>query len=434
LVGAALVLGALLACADGGANSNQKGVGDQPGGVQLGLGDIAVAPFGDYLLFKRDSQLAVGFIDSGAIFDLPVDEPTRLSFSKKRRVVYVGSDTNDEVLAVDVEQRKTLWRAVVTEASTEQMRIAVSNDDRFVVAASPHRVEVLDANTGQPTGAFDADRGVVDVEILPDSKRALVVEKHVWNGESPTTRLSILNLETNGKVTVNVPNCADDIAVSADGHRALLAPTTCQKDPVSVIDLSAGAEKYEKNLPGFGPVALAPDGTTAVGFVDRDNVDLALFDDPGVAPGADSARYHLMLIDTATLQYELAEVGEDLPRFAVTPDGNVLLVDSGWLAESGTRLFDVTSRSFKDIAGPSFLLDHFALSSDSQHAYALYSDLLDVDIPGATASTIDLDFVPTNLNISADDRLLFLRRSASEICVFDLEKRWCKQSFVTVRP
>lgn len=432
--GAALVLGALLACGEGGANSNQKGVGDQPGGVQLGIGDIAVAPFGNYVLFQRDQGLAVGWIDNGSIRDLPVEAPTRLAFSKKRTTIYVGSDTTDEIFAVDVGQEQLLWHVAVTETATEHMRIAVSQDDRFVVVASPYRVEALDAATGAPVGSRDFANGVVDMKVLPDSKRVLVVEQHQWAGDSPSTRLTLWNLESQGFVTVNVPNCADDIAVSADGHRALLAPTTCSKDPVSVIDLSEGAEKWERNLPGFGPVALAPDGTTAVAFFDRDNVDLSLFDDPSKAPGTGAARYHLMLLDTATLEYEFAEVGEQLPRYAVTPDGNVLLVDSSFLGDQSTRLFDVTSRTFRDIDGPEFTLGNFALSSDSQHAYAIESVLYAVDISGASSETVGLAFTPTNLNISADDRLLFLRQSEGEICIFDLETRACQRRFVAAAP
>ncbi len=81
---AAAVVAALLAC-KGGANQNQKGVGDQPGGVALGLGDIAVAPVGDYVLFKRGDELATGNLTTGAIDTLPVQKPSRLAFSKQRK-------------------------------------------------------------------------------------------------------------------------------------------------------------------------------------------------------------------------------------------------------------------------------------------------------------------------------------------------------------
>lgn len=431
--GIAAMMGALLACGDGGANTNQKGVGNQPGGVQLGIGDIAVSPFGNYVLFQRDDRLAVGWIESGAIAELPVGQPTRLAFSSQRRAIYVGSDLDDRVVAVDVDAQSVLWNAPIAEAATENMRIAVSKDDRFVLVASPYQVEAFDAKTGAPKGVQLVDQGVVDIEMLPDEKRALIVEQHAFSGDQPSTRLVLWNLETGGKVTVEVPNCADDIAVSADGKRALLAPTTCQKDPVSVIDLTEGGEKFERNLPGFGPVEMAPDGTTAVAFVDRDQIDATLFDDPKKIPAAGSAKYHLMLLDTWDLQYELVEIGDDLPRFALTPDGNVLLVDSSYIESTVTRLFDVTSRTFKDISGPEIQLDNFTLSSDSQHVYSLQAALFHVNIPPATSESIGLAFTPKNINISADDKLLFLRRSESEICIYDLAAHQCQRSFLTAK-
>jgi hypothetical protein len=146
-------------------------------------------------------------------------------------------------------------------------------------------------------------------------------------------------------------------------------------------------------------------------------------------PGPDTARYQLMLIDTGTLHYDFAEVGDALPRFAVTPDGNVLLVDSSWTGDTA-RLFDVPSRSFRPLSGPVVKLDNFAMSSDSEHAYVLQNDVFDLDIAAAKASHFGLDFTPENINISADDRYLFLRRNDSEICIYDIAARTCRQRFL----
>jgi DNA-binding beta-propeller fold protein YncE len=427
---AAAVCAALLACNQGGANANQKGVGDQPGGVQIGIGDIAVAPVGNYVLFQRDDTLAVGRVESGAIEALPVKQPSRLAFSKQRPVVYVGSAFSSEVVAVDVDQRRALWHTWVTDATTDGLRLAASPDDRFVVAGGPHDVVVLDAKTGSQLRQRELADGLVDLAVLGDSKRVLVEQAHQWVGNSPHTALAVVDLETGVSVDIDLPNCSDRIAVSADGKRAFIAPTTCQRDPVSVIDLSTpGSEHYLKNLPGFGPVAMSPDGSTAVAFLDRDSIDLSLFDDPSLAPTGSSSKYHLMLIDSATLKYEFAPVGDSMPRFAITPDGNVLLVDSE--VANGTRLFDVPSRSFRVIEGPSFSLENFALSSDSAHAYVLSSEIDDVDVEEATAARIEPGFLPQNLNISADDRLLYLRKSQNEICIFDLATKSCKQRFLT---
>lgn len=429
-----IILGALLACGEGGANVNQKKPGDQPGGVALGVGDIAVSPVGNYVLFERDDHLAVGWVASGKIEDLPVSDPSRLAFSKQRSVVYVGSDASDELLAVDVGQKQVLWRAPIDQAKTDELKLSASASDAYVVASSLTRVQTFDAKTGVSAGSFEIAGGIVDVEILPDSKRVLVVQGHEWIGDSPKTRLTVFDLETKLTVSIDVPNCADDVVVSKEGRYAFMAPTTCQKDPISVIDLAPDAEKFVRNLPGFGPVALAPDGVTAVGFVDRDNVDLELFDDPSQAPVDSPDQYHLMLLDTSALTYELVPAGDNLPRFAITPNGNVLLVDSAYIVTERLRLFDVATKKFKHIDGPELHLNHFALSSDSEHAYVLETDLFDIDIPGSSSSEIGLPFAPQNLNISADDKLLFLRKSSSEICIFDLATRTCLRNFVSITP
>ena len=76
-------------------------------------------------------------------------------------------------------------------------------------------------------------------------------------------------------------------------------------------------------------------------------------------------------------------------------------------------------------------LDNFAMSSDSAHAYVLQNDVFDLDIAAAKASHFGLDFTPWNINISADDRYLFLRKDDSEICIYDIAARACRQRFVT---
>jgi hypothetical protein len=142
-----------------------------------------------------------------------------------------------------------------------------------------------------------------------------------------------------------------------------------------------------------------------------------------------------MLIDSRTLTYDFAEIGEALPRYTVTPDGNVLLVDSdGILSDQRTRLFDVRTRSMRALSGPPVTLDNFVLTSDSKHAYVLDYGLFDIDISRAGTSRLALDFGPSNLNISADDRYLFLRKSSSEVCIYDIAARACRERFLTTAP
>jgi len=239
---------------------------------------------------------------------------------------------------------------------------------------------------------------------------------------------------------LTIPNCSDDIIVPKHGKMALLAPTTCQQDPISVIDLTVGQESFVRNLPGFGPVALGPDGATAVGFLDMNAVDESLFDDPSQIPSS-STRYHLMVIDTETLDYEFHAFGAQLPRYAMTPDGAVLLVDVA-LTETA-RLFDIASGTFADIEGPPIAYEQLSFSSNSSHAYVLsdmkvtaststgsYTDfnLYDLNIDDRYVRALDTDFRPRNVNIAPDDETLFLRRDDSSICIYSLATESCERT------
>ncbi len=446
------VLAALLACGtpDGGQNVHQRGVGDEPGGVELQIGDIAVAPTGDYLLFERDGRLAVGWPNDGLVRELPVDRPGRLAFSKKRPVVYVGSRMSS-LVAVDVTHSRRLWQ---TELTANDFRIESSEDDRYVVLAFSRSLRVVAADTGLTTFSHEFERDVVDVDLLPDGERALVATEHFWSGvgenETPTTRVAVVELGSGEVRELDVPNCADQVAITPDGQRAFLAPTTCTDpfsididididfgfrgrgsnrgyDPVSLIDLDSGNESFVRNLPGFGPVAMAPDGVTAVAFADRDLIDRSLFDDPAEAERLErsSSRYHIMVLDAKRLTYDFAAVGEQLPRYAMTPNGEVLLVDSAF-SENAVRLFDTAALSFRSVDGAVVQLENFVINGASNRAYGLDGGLFEIDIERAASRMLPSEFLPMNINISPDDRTLYLRRDAANVCVYSIELERCR--------
>jgi len=430
-------------CGGGGLNENQKGVGDQPGGVQLGIGDIAVAPSGQFVIFKMNGDLAVGWPDSGAVEKLPVINPTKLVFSKTRDVIYVGSQVDAKLHAIDVRNGEELWAAPI--AVDESVKLASSKNDQRVLAATiDGEVSLLDAATGEVVAQHQVSGFIEDLEILPDDARALIVPSHTWNADQtePLTVVTVLELEAGATRTFDVPNCSDNIVVTPAGDRAFLAPTTCNKDPISYIDLAPGSEAYVKNLPGFGPVAMAPDGVTAVGFLDVTAADDSLFNDPAQKPDPAGPRYHLMVIDTQSLSYTFFAYGAALPRYAITPDGNVLLVDSAVSAPA--RIFETKTGVFHAVEGTPINLENFVISSDSAHAYVLQTmnkqadpsqppkegdlvnELYDLDITHATSSRIEVAFEPININISPDDATLFLREDVANICVFSLADRECR--------
>src|SRR6185437_2093068 len=118
---------------------------------------------------------------------------------------------------------------------------------------------------------------------------------------------------------VGVPNCTAPIEVLPDASRALLSPTFCEEgkastskdqwtnpDPVSIIDLPADGPHFLKNLPGFGPVAMTPDKTRAVAYLDMQRIDESMFEDKSKIPSKTGPRYHIMTIDPKSLAYELS--------------------------------------------------------------------------------------------------------------------------------
>jgi len=113
---------------------------------------------------------------------------------------------------------------------------------------------------------------------------------------------------------ITVPNCAGEVMLAAKQGLALLAPTNCNADPISVVDLIG--HKFVKNLPGFGPVAVM-DGV-AVGFASHQ------------ALGESQAGMALVKVDLASLATSTIDVGASAPLYTPTPDGKSLLVWDGW--------------------------------------------------------------------------------------------------------
>ncbi|MFU8804908.1 MAG: WD40 repeat domain-containing protein [Bradymonadaceae bacterium] len=444
-------------CPDGGANNNERGFGTDPGGVRLGIGDIAVSAQGDYIVFNAEGTLAVGWNDTGEVELLPLTEPTRLAFAHESDVVYVGSLEDGRVHAIDLIHKKRLWSVEINTVSVTALSLVVSPDDRRLLITSVDEVTVMDTTTRRPIHESTLERRVHDAVILPDGERAMIVGRHQWlpSEDEPTTPIRIIDLDDGESRDFTVPNCSDRVALTPDSQHALLAPTTCNQDPVSIIDLSPGEEHFVRHLPGFGPVAMASDGVRAVAFLDMHLIDESLFDSPDQIPSThpDAPRYHLMVINTKTFAYTFHEVGDELPRYTISPDGQVLLVDSTrWNAETAqyARLFSLDDGQFKNISGPQVMLNNFVLTTNSDYAYALYDGifevdeeidepgqpvvdirnrLFEIDIKAAEVRVIETSFTPTNINLSPTNKLLYLRRNEQNICVFSLGTETCTANF-----
>ena len=426
----ALALLAASACdLEGGANRNQSSPGNMDHGVDLGQGNIAVHPrSGSFIARVQGGGTIHGHVD-GNWKKLDLEFPERLAFAPKRDVVYVASQKKGGTLvAYDLKQGEPLWQAKSSLAAPPEYDwsfeesswpwMQVSTDDEHLVVIERRKLDVHSTSDGARLGGWMAPTEIVDVDLSHDGSKAFVV---VDGAEPMQTRFFTLSLPSMERTAIDVPNCAAPLAIEPRGKYGFMAPTRCNADPVSVIDLDKG--EFVRNLPGFGPVALAGKGRLGVAFVDLADLDESLFLDTDPRPEGDR-RYHLMLIDTQTLEFEFAELGDTLPRYAPTPDGKLLLLDhDSWYDDEQVRLFDIESKTFETLVGPAINLDAFVITQDSKRAFALDRGVFELDFAKAVVSSLPLALLPTSLNVTPDDAMLLMREELGPIHVYDIESR-----------
>lgn len=419
---------------EGGLNDNQITPGNNQDGVNLKYGEVAIDPTGDFFISKTGDCLLHGELDQATACTLPdISRPERLAFGKNGVIFVTTTSQGGKIVGYDVSSRRVLWKLDADVDPYSEFgslpRLEVSEDGRFLVAAQLTNVKIIDTALGEVVRKDIFDRSIVDVDLHPDGDRVIVTLDHEWEEEVPTTKIAVISRTAETVETIKVPNCSDEVIVSLDGKTLFLAPTTCtppesteSHDPVSVIDLEKG--EFVRNLPGFGPVAMAPDGSTLVAFMDMGALDESLFGDLGEIPPGTSSRYRLMFIRSSDLHFESMEIGEDLPRYALTPDGRMLLVDNDtWFEDGRIRILNMDNKVISPVAGPDVRLESFVLTSDSKRALLIDSGLYELSIDAALVESIGLLFTPRNLNITPDDTRLLLRESDSRLWVYDVESR-----------
>ena len=449
----------------GGANLNRRAAGNRDGGIELERSEIAVDPRGQLLLVREGRQMLVGELATRRLEPITgVEAPRLLAFRAGGEPSgFYAVTAASTLISYDLEARRVLWRRALPGASSLAMRdgtrptawqrLDVTADGRRVLVAAGQNVLLFDAGSGAEVGRFAARGPVEDLDVSPDGGRVIVTEKEVWRGDLPETAVHVVSSADGALLcTAVVPNCADELVVEPQGERAFLAPTRCRKDPVSIVDITASC-RFETNLPGFGPIALSPDGGTGVAFLDRDVADPGAPALPAGVKNSDS-RYHLMFFDTRTLALRTVAVGADMPRYAVTPDGKRLLIDGAHLVfreRSGkpgrppertledvellpVRILEVDSGALTTTEGPEVLLDAFVLGPDSQHAWLLHHGkddrrrLYEVDIAAARVSPVELPFRPLTLNTTPGGEVLILRGDDG-IHLFDVARRQVTATF-----
>jgi hypothetical protein len=414
-----------------GANQNDRSLAKD--GDDLQTGAMVVSPSGRYVVMQRNTETLVYDASAAAYHVLP-QVLDRIAFAKHGETVFAFSSSGANgpaVLAIDLASRATVWSTPLASADCKLLR--GNDDDTSLLVGAGNVVHSVDAKLGTIRGTTSTDLPASNAAFVPGTSRALVVGQTSWYGEGPHTLVYTVDLSGTAAVTsVDVPNCEAPIAVTPNGARAFLSPTYCtpgasatpgetwtNPDPVSVIDLAATGATFVKNLPGFGPVAMAKDGSRVVAYLDVKRMDPAMFTDQKQVPWVDGQRYHLMTIDPSSLTFQLAPIGNAIPRFALTADGRGLLVDASAKITSRTVIaaraevsigpdgvqasaeanvdifgsssafgyFDLNAQSFTAFSGVDAPLDRFVQFADGRHVLTLGKR---VDGLGGTPFMIDL--------------------------------------------
>ena len=395
------------AAEQGGANVNDRTLGGEPG-QELLAGAMSVSPSGHYVVMQRNSVSILLDVQAKKYEQLPF-RVVRASFLHQKDVAVVT--TGSSIVAYDMASKAMLW-SVASQPSI----LRPSNDDSSILAVSGTSLQVIDVATGMVRGTAMIPSSATFANEIPGKNAMLVVGDTSWSAHKPNTPVVRVDLKDASTAVANVPNCNAPIQILPDASRALLSPTFCDEgvqstasgdtwtnpDPVSVIELANGIS-FNKNLPGFGPVALRSDGSLAVAYLDTKRMDPSMFDDKSQVPSVSGPEYHLMLIDPKSLAFTLHPIGDALPRFAMTRDGKGLLVDASikiktrikanasgsfsigpngisgevsasagiFESKSPFGYFDLQSKSFTGFAGVQAGIDRFVQLADGKTVVAL---------------------------------------------------------------
>jgi len=440
-----LLTNAILLCsdsvADGGANLNEKSSGSGDDGVQLSAGEIAVHNGGTYIFWTQNSLFMQGNLQTSTtkvISEIPT--PHRVIFSEASSNLYATNETSFELIAFDFVMGEILWKHDLVDHEIFP-RMKISTDDAYVILTYGTTFEVLDSTGGRVIIKEQYSNEIVDFD-LTDENNLFITFEHGWVDGKAWTTIEEFDLSTKEHFNYSIPNCADELLISLDRKRAYLAPTTCiepvsnePKDPVSVIDLVK--REWERNLPGFGPVAINKNRNSIIAFMDADNLDRNLFLKNDPLPNTDDGRFFIMLIEPNTLEFTIIPIGDVLPRYFITPNGKVLLLDEAWLFKAGlVRILDLDSYSFRHLRGPAIQFNNFVITNNSDRLFAIYNpqtfaNLYELSIPTARLGRVPLNFQPTGLNLTTDDKLLLLRSGENEnIYMLDLATNAILKDFV----
>jgi hypothetical protein len=331
----------------------------------------------------------------------------RINFAPGGDVAWILDEEEQEIRRLDL---LTMTVGAAYPLGARYGALDVTPDDRYLVlsnlplsdweeatydgdgdcwfgAVNRCKLAILDVDTGA-VRTLSFDKRLRDIDYNRPSRDLLVTwGSYDWDADINKTTVAFVDPES-GDVEDQIlfPNCADELTLVPNSGLALLSPTHCLKksvqisqDPISVIDLTA--REFVQNLPGFGPVAVSPDGRRAVGFTRRevmeDEWDFHAQDEP----------VGLIVVETENLSWRVMDYGDHMPVFTISPGGDWLFVheegdgdgsdarDEGW-EWGGDQFHDLARLSLDDFSRTVLQksglgLERYTWSPDGERLYGL---------------------------------------------------------------
>lgn len=403
----------------GGANMGVRSPGNRKGGIALDKGDVAVSPSGKFFVTVKDNQMVAGDVGSSQASTLDaLPLASRLAFWSADRgegIVVLGSSS---VVSFDRGTGQVAWQRPVSGAE----HLDVTPDGNNVVLSGPKGVSVRQVSNGDEVMAYNEQLGTLrDVNVTRDSRFILMTR----DNNNINASLVIARID-NGEVTctADTRNCAAETVLSEENNKAMMAPTRCQlttghPEPISVFSYDSNGGCQEQGLiPGYGPLAMTPDHKTIVAFLDRDAPRMAGDPENPAEVKNSKDRFHLMFLDPATLGYQTRPYGAEMPRYAMSPDGQTLLVDSPVALISKVEVWNITKMDRRVAKGLPMKLHQLTFSPDSTKAFAMEEALAEIDITGAAVKPVSSLSFPDGLNLTPDGNTLMFKVNAEKAVHF----------------
>ncbi len=436
----------------GGSNANDRSNGGTQGETLL-TGAMIVSPDGKYIVAQRNQTSVLVNVGNKTARELPT-QIDRFVFAKVGERGFAVLSDHITVVAYDLKTQAELWRAAPSFESSNGVTLArLSDDDGTLLLGDQDRLLLLNSQSGKAAGSVTVGSIPTELSLVPGSKDVLVLGTTRWSDHKPQTDLVDVNLETQVSNTIVIPNCSAPIVVNPGGTRAFVSPTFCEEgasssasqwtnpDPVSVVDLLPESPAFVKNLPGFGPAAMDSAGQRVIAYLDVERMDASMFDDKGKVPSLTGPRYHILTIDPVTLEYDLAPIGDVLPRFVLAKDGHTLIVDATVQQIRGEAKvqvnidangnftadiklfgsissllgeFDTLTQQYQPLSGAAASLDRFVQLGDAVNVYTLKmtadglgGDLYHIDLTAKAAASLGISL--RDIGLLADGKTLVLR-------------------------